>query len=81
MTLKKFIDYFQQGLNDSASTLIAIEETMHIMKEEHNAEINIYLLEERTMRKISDQRHKQKKINKVWVQFLSILFLIRLGKR
>ena len=31
MTLKKFIDYFQQGLNDPASTLIAIEETMHII--------------------------------------------------
>ena len=41
MTLKKFKDYFQQGLNDPASTLIAIEETMHIMKEEHNAEISI----------------------------------------
>ena len=41
MTLKEFIDYFQQGLNDPASTLIAIEETMRIMKEEHNTEINI----------------------------------------
>ena len=41
MTLKEFIDYFQQGLTDSASTLIAIEETIRIMKEEHNAEINI----------------------------------------
>ena len=41
MTLKEFIDYFQQSLNDPASTLIAIEETMRIMKEEHNSEINI----------------------------------------
>ena len=43
MTLKEFIDYFQQDLNDPASTLMAIEETMHIMKEEHNAEINIFI--------------------------------------
>ena len=41
MTLKEFIDYFQQDLNDLASTLIAIEETIRIMKEEHNTEINI----------------------------------------
>ena len=41
MTLKEFIDYFQQGLNDLAYMLMAIEETMCIMKEEHNAEINI----------------------------------------
>ena len=41
MTLKEFIDYFQQGLNDPASAPIAIEETKCIMKEEHNAEINI----------------------------------------
>ena len=41
MTLKEFIDYFQKGLNDPASTLMAIEETMRIMKEEHNTEINI----------------------------------------
>ena len=41
MTLKKFIYYFQQDLNDPASTLMAIEETMGIMKEEHNTEINI----------------------------------------
>ena len=43
MTLKEFIDFFQQDLNDPASTLMAIEETMHIMKEEHNIEINISL--------------------------------------
>ena len=41
MALKEFIDYFQQDLNDPASALTAIEETMHIMKEEHNTEINI----------------------------------------
>ena len=41
MTLKEFIDHFQQDLNDPASILVAIEETMHIMKEEHNTEINI----------------------------------------
>ena len=41
MTLKEFIDYFQQNLNDPAYTLMAIEETMSIMKEEHNTEINI----------------------------------------
>ena len=41
MTLKEFIDYFKQGLNDPVSTLTTIEETMRIMKEEHNTEINI----------------------------------------
>ena len=41
ITLKEFIDYFQQDLNDLASTLIAIEQTMRIMKEEQNTEINI----------------------------------------
>ena len=41
MTLKEFTDYFQQNLNDPTSTLIAIEETMRIMKEEHDTEINI----------------------------------------
>ena len=41
MTLKEFIEYFQQDLNDPASTLMAIEEAIHIMKEEHNTEINI----------------------------------------
>ena len=41
MTLKEFIDYFQQGLNDPVSILMAVEETMRIMKEEHNTEINI----------------------------------------
>ena len=41
MTLKELIDSFQQGLNDPASILTAIEETMGIMKEEHNTKINI----------------------------------------
>ena len=41
ITLKEFIGYFQQDLNDLASTLIAIEQTMRIMKEEQNTEINI----------------------------------------
>ena len=41
LTLKEFIDYFQQVLNDPASILMAIEETMRIMKEEHNTEMNI----------------------------------------
>ena len=41
MTLKEFIDYFQHDLSDSASTLIAIEETIHIMREEHNNKTKI----------------------------------------
>ena len=41
MPLKEFIDYFQQDLNDPASTVTAIEETIRIMKEEQNTEINI----------------------------------------
>ena len=41
MPLKEFIEYFQQDLNDPSSTLMAIEETMRIMKEEHNTEINV----------------------------------------
>ena len=41
ITLKEVIGYFQHDLNDPASTLIAIEERMRIMKEEHNTEINI----------------------------------------
>ena len=40
MALKEFIRYFQQDLNDPPSTLMAIEEKMRIMKEEHNIEIN-----------------------------------------
>ena len=45
MTLKEFIDYFQQSLHDPASMLMAIEETMRIIKEEHNTEINISIRE------------------------------------
>ena len=41
MTLKVLIDSFQPGLNDPASILMAIEETMGIMKEGHNTKINI----------------------------------------
>ena len=41
MTFKESIDHFQRDLNDPVSTLIAIEETMRIMKEEHNTEINV----------------------------------------
>ena len=41
MTFKESIDHFQRDLNDPVSTLIAIEKTMRIMKEEHNTEINI----------------------------------------
>ena len=41
MTLKELIDYFQQNLNDPASMLMAIEETMRFKKEEHNTERNI----------------------------------------
>ena len=41
MTLKEFIEYFQLDLNDPASTLMAMEETIRIMKEEHNTGINI----------------------------------------
>ena len=41
VTLKEIIDYFQKDLNDPASTLIAMEETIRIMKEDHNTEINI----------------------------------------
>ena len=35
------MDYFHQDTNDPASTLMTIEETMRIMKEEHTTEINI----------------------------------------
>ena len=43
MTLKEFIDYFQQDVNDPASMLIGIEETICIMKEEQNTEINRFI--------------------------------------
>ena len=38
--LKEFVNYFQQDLKNLTSTLIAIEETMRIVKEEHNTEVN-----------------------------------------
>ena len=38
---RPFIDLFQQDLNDLASILIAIEETICVMREEHKIEINI----------------------------------------
>lgn len=41
VTLKEFIDYFQQYLNNSASALTAIEETTRIMREEHKIKISI----------------------------------------
>ena len=41
MALQEVIDSFQQNLNDLTYTLIAIEETMRIMTEEHNTEINL----------------------------------------
>ena len=41
MTLKEFIDHFQQDLNDPASTLIATEEAIFIIKEENETEINV----------------------------------------
>ena len=43
MTLKEFIDYFQQDFNDPASILIAIEEKIRVMKEEKNTEIDIFI--------------------------------------
>ena len=41
MSFKKIIEYFQEDLNNPASTLIAIEETIRSMKKEHNTEKNI----------------------------------------
>ena len=41
MTLKEFIDHFQQDLNDPASTLIATQESICIIKEENETEINV----------------------------------------
>ena len=43
ITLKGIIDQFHQDLNDLASTLIVVEETICIMKEEHK--LKIYKLE------------------------------------
>ena len=41
MTLKEFIDHIQQDLNDPASTLIATKESICIIKEENETEINV----------------------------------------
>ena len=41
MTLKEFIDHFQQDLNDPASTLVATKESICIIKEENETEINV----------------------------------------
>lgn len=41
MDLKEFIDFFRQELNDLATTLISIEETIHIMKKDHKTKICI----------------------------------------
>lgn len=38
-----FIDQSQQHLNDTASTLITVEEAILTMKEEHKTEINILI--------------------------------------
>lgn len=38
-----FIDQSQQYLNDTASTLITVEEAILTMKEEHKTEINILI--------------------------------------
>ena len=42
ITLKEFINYFQQDLNDTASTLIAIKKIIPIVKKEHNTDKYIY---------------------------------------
>ena len=41
VTLKVFADYFLQDLNDLPSILIAIEETICTIREEHQTEIKI----------------------------------------
>ena len=41
MTLKEYIDHFQQDLNEPESTPIAIEDTKCMMREKHKNEINI----------------------------------------
>ena len=42
MNLTEFIEHFQLDLNDPVPSLMAIEETMRIMKEEHNTEVIKY---------------------------------------
>ena len=81
MTLKEFIEYFQQDLNDPAPTLMAIEKAMHIMNEEHNTEIKVSIKRDLPCGCPLDYLVFIKRINKKWIQFLNILFLIRLGRR
>ena len=41
MTLKEFIDQFEQDSNYPTSTLMAVEETIRVVSEEHKTEIDI----------------------------------------
>lgn len=41
MTLKEFIDQFEQDSNCPTSTLMAVEETIRVVREEHKTEIDI----------------------------------------
>lgn len=41
MTLKEFIDQFEQDSNYPTSTLMAVEETIRVVREEHKTEIDI----------------------------------------
>lgn len=41
MTLKEFIDQFEQDSNYPISTLMAVEETIRVVREEHKTEIDI----------------------------------------
>ena len=81
MTLKEFIEYFQQDLNDPAPTLMAIEKAMHIMNEEHNTEIKVSIKRDLPCGCPLGYLVFIKRIDKKWIQFLNILFLIRLGRR
>ena len=41
MTLKEVIDQFEQDSNYPTSTLMAVEETIRVVREEHKTEIDI----------------------------------------
>lgn len=41
MTLKEFIDQFEQDSNYPTSTLMAVEETIRVVREGHKTEIDI----------------------------------------
>ena len=43
MTLREFMDQFQENLNDSASVPIALEGGICIMKREHKTENRIFI--------------------------------------